>query len=363
MWKKVLAAALGAAVGGLLAVGAWQLWSSVHAAKPLNAAQQRQLQQMFDENPSAIFMYDKATSFRYKPAFRGYRVRPAHLGAKDRINYPHVTNSLGLIGPDEVIADPQRPKVLLLGDSVAYGVWVDGNDAFPARVQQLAGASCQLLLGACEGWSTKQEIAFYDAYLRGVEWREVLIVFALNDLVDFEWTYDTSAGPRLTEEILSVGNGGTRTNQTFGGLKLAALKHRFGADARTAPLAGQTNTVLWAWEDDRWDHYLGQTLRPFVERRDHPRVSIVMAPTQGQLRALALGADATLVLHPQLRLNAFCEQQRVTCIDLVEAFAGMSAEQLDAMYLDDLHLSEAGHSAVAAYLWPQIKKLLDHARQ
>jgi len=250
--------------------------------------------------------------------------------------------------------------VLLLGDSVAYGVWVDGSDAFPAKVQQLAGERCQVLLGACEGWSTKQEIAFYDAYLAQIPWREVLIVFCLNDLVDFEWTFDTPTRPRLTEEILSVGNGGTKTNETIGGLKLAALKHRFASDRATAPLAGQTNTVLWAWEDDRWDRYLAQTLGPFVARRDHPRVSIVMAPTEGQIRALALGAPAPLVLHPQIRLNAFCEREWITCIDLAEAFAGISPEQIDAMYLDDLHFSEAGHLAVAAYLWPEIRKLLDH---
>jgi GDSL-like lipase/acylhydrolase family protein len=363
MWKKLAAVALGTGVGALLAVGTAEVWGVWHGPHgPVTAAERTQLQHLLDDNPNAIFMFDPATSFRYKPGFHGYRLRPAHLGAKNRIDYPHVTNSLGLIGADEVSADPARAKVLLLGDSVAYGVWIDGNDAFPARLQQLAGPAYQLLLAACEGWSTKQEIAFYDSHLRGIDWREILIVFALNDLVDFEWTFDTPTRPRLTEEILSVGNGGTRTNQTIGGLKLAARKRQFASDPKTAPLAGQTNTVLWSWEDDRWDRYLAQTLTPFVERKDHPRVSIVMAPTEGQLRALALGAPATAVLHPQLRLNAFCEREGMTCIDLVEAFAGTAPEQLGSMYLDDLHFSEAGHAAVAAYLWPRIKDLLDRPR-
>jgi hypothetical protein len=358
--RKLLAVCLGACVGGALAVGVWELWGVMHpAGRPLSAAQQQQLQRLLDQNPNEIFMFDEATNFRYKPGFHGYRLRPGHLGAKDRIDYAHVTNSVGLIGSDEISSDPERPKVVLLGDSVAYGVWVDEKDAFPSRMQQLAGSRVQILLGACEGWSTRQEIAFYDAYLRSVDWREIVIVFALNDLVDFEWTFDTALRPRLTEEILSVGNGGTRTNQTIGGLKLAALKHRFASDPKTAPLSGQTNTVLWAWEDDRWDRYLARTLAPFIERRDHPRVSIAMAPTEGQLKALALGADATLVLHPQLRLNAFCEREHVTCIDLGEAFAGTSADQLDAMYLDDLHFSEKGHAAVADYLWPKINGLLE----
>jgi hypothetical protein len=361
MWKKVLAVCLGSCAGVALVVAVWELWGVAHpAGRPLKASERQQLQHLLDENPNDIFMFDEATNFRYKPGFHGYRLRPAHLGAKNRIDYAHVTNSIGLIGSEEISSDPRREKVLLLGDSVPYGVWVDEKDAFPARLQQIAGSRYQVLLGACEGWSTKQEIAFYDAYLRNVDWREIVIVFALNDLVDFEWTFDTPTRPRLTEEILGVGNGGTRTNQTIGGLKLAALKHRFAGDPKTAPLAGQTNTVLWAWEDERWDRYLARTLEPFFARRDHPRVSIAMAPTEGQMKALALGADPTMVLHPQLRLSAFCDQKGVTCIDLSEAFAGTTADQLGGIYLDDLHFSEQGHAAVATYLWPRIENLLEH---
>jgi len=361
MWKKLLAVGLGTCLGIVLTLASWELWGLVHpSARPLTAQERMQLRQRLDENPTAIFMYDEATLYRYKPSFRGYRRRPAHLGAKNRIDYPHVTNSLGLIGADEVNPDRRFPKILLLGDSVTYGVWVDEKDTFPARMQQLAGPSCQLLAGVCEGWSTKQEIAFFDTYLRGVDWREVLLIFSMNDLVDFEWKFDSGKEPQLTEEILSAGNGGTRTNQSIGGLKLAMLRHKLAADPQTAPLAQQVNTVLWAWEDGRWDHVLQATLAPFVERMIDPPVSIVMSPTQGQLKALALGAAGDMVLHPQMRMKGFCERENLTCIDLVEAFAGTRADEIDKFYLDDLHFSEEGHASVARYLWPRVKAMLDY---
>jgi len=359
--KKVAAVVLGGLAGGALAIGAWLLWTVVRPApRPMGAAERAQLQRLLDRNPDAIFMYDEATSFRYKPNFHGYRRQPIHLGKRNSLQFAHVTNSLGLIGAEEVDADPRRPKLLLLGDSVTYGVWVDDSNTFPARMQQLAGTRCQLLVGACEGWSTKQEIVFYETYLRGIDWRDVVIVFCSNDLVDYEWTFGTDALPKLTEEVLSVGNGGTHTNDTFGGLKLAALRARFAANPRTAPLATQTNTSLWAWEDDRWDKYLARTLEPFVQRVGaHPRLSMVLAPTLAQLKALAAGGSATLVMHPQFRMTAFCDQHHLTCIDLADAFAGSPAAELDAMFLDDLHFSERGHAAVAAYLWPKLKTLLD----
>jgi GDSL-like Lipase/Acylhydrolase family len=361
MWKKLLAIAFGTLLGVVLTVACWGLWGIVHpSARPLTAQDRTQLRQKLDENPTAIFMYDEATSFRYKPSFRGYRLHPRHLGARDQINYAHVTNSLGLIGAEEVSSDRRLPKVLLLGDSVTYGVWMDEKDTFPARMQQIAGPTCQVMLGACEGWSTKQEIAFFDAYLRGVKWTEVLLVFALNDLVDFEWKYEMGKGPQLTEEILEAGTGGTKTNQSINGIKLALMRQKFSADPQTAPLAGQVNTVLWAWDDKRWDHYLQATLAPFIERVVDPPVSIVMAPTEGQVKALALGASADLVMFPQSRMQAFCERKNLTCIDLAEAFAGTKPDDVDKFYLDDLHFSEEGHAAVARYLWPRVKAMLDY---
>jgi len=360
MWKKLLAMSLGTVIGVVLVIVAWDALELVHPRPHrLDTVERGQLRQALDENPTAIVMYDEATSYRYKPSFHGYRARPTHLGSRNQMNFPHVTNSLGLLGPDEISSDRRIPKILLLGDSVTYGMWVDASETFGVRMQQQAGARCQLLIGACEGWSTKQEIAFFDTYLRGVDWRAVLLVFCLNDLVDFEWTYDTAAGTiKLTEEILAVGTGGTKTNQTVGGLKLALLRRKLSADAKTAPLAQQVNTALWAWEEGRWTHYLQRTLAPFIERPDRPPVSIVMAPTLGQLQAFARGADPAQVMYPQLRLQAFCERQSLTCIDLAEAFAGAAPEDLATYYLDDLHFSEAGHAVVAHFLWPRISALI-----
>jgi lysophospholipase L1-like esterase len=360
MWKKLLAMTLGTLGGVVLIIVAWSVWDIVHPPPhALDAAERGELRRKLDENPTAIVMYDEATSYRYKPNFHGYRSRPTHLGDRNRVDFPHITNSLGLIGPDEISAD-RRPKILLLGDSVTYGMWVDPNDTFAVRMQKQTGASCQLLVGACEGWSTKQELAFFDAYLRGIDWRAVVLVFCLNDLVDFEWTFDANTGAiKLTEEITSVGTGGTKTNQTVGGLKLALLRRTLSADPKTAPLANQVNTALWAWEEGRWTHYLQHTLTPFFERANRPPMAIVMSPTEGQLQAFARGADPAQAMYPQLRMQAFCAQQKIACIDLSEAFAGSTAEELASYFLDDLHFSEAGHGLVARFLWPRIKAMVD----
>ena len=102
---------------------------------------------------------------------------------------------------------------------------------------------------------------------------------------------------------------------------------------------------------------------PFVERANRPPLAIVMAPTEGQLQAFARGADPAQVMYPQLRLQAFCAHEELACIDLAEAFAGSTAEELSSYYLDDLHFSEAGHAVVARFLWPRIKAMIDKTSQ
>jgi hypothetical protein len=123
--------------------------------------------------------------------------------------------------------------------------------------------------------------------------------------------YDPGEGqPKLTEEILAVGTGGTITNQTVGGLKLATPATPVLDGRKTAPLANQVNTALWAWEKGRWTHYLqdhADTLRFGACTGSGLRSA--MTPTEGQLEAFALGADPTMVMYPQLRLQEFCTRE------------------------------------------------------
>jgi hypothetical protein len=362
MLKRVLLILFGAIAGIALGIAAPKALNLVRpAAAPLTASERRQLEHLLDDNPNEIFMFDEATSYRYKPSFRGNRTRANHLQNRPAVTYPHVTNSLGLIGPEEVNADPRRTRLLLLGDSVTYGAWVDFHDTFPARLQAMGAGVCQIAIGACEGWSTKQELAFHDKYLRHLPWNVIVLVFCLNDLVDFEWVYKSSAGFQLSQEMAEAGTGLSKTNQSIAGLKLAARRLRFAEDARTEPLAKQTNTTLWAWDADKWQAYLDNTLAPFVHRRERPPVAIVIAPTKWQLESLQLGADPQIVLYPQFRLESFCRDERLTCIDLVEAFPRHAATPLDTLFLDDLHFSEEGHAVVARYLWPRLIAVLREA--
>jgi hypothetical protein len=101
----------------------------------------------------------------------------------------------------------------------------------------------------------------------------------MNDLINFEWKFKSSEGFELAEEMADAG-GLSLTNGTAAGLRLAQLRGHFDDNAATAPLAGQNNTTLWAWDAEKWRAYLENVLGPFV-RQPGPPVWIAIAPTRG----------------------------------------------------------------------------------
>src|SRR5262245_40459815 len=149
-----------------------------------------------DLNPKALFVYDEATSYRLKPLYKGFR-----WGGW---NIPHETNSRGLLGPAEIDPSPDIRKVVFLGDSVTYGDAVPYDRVFGSLMQEMAGAGWQLLNAGTPGWSTHQELRYFDRYLWDVPWRSVVIVFCLNDLIKFEWVWRDEHEFSMTDELAAL---------------------------------------------------------------------------------------------------------------------------------------------------------------
>jgi hypothetical protein len=353
---RLLAACLGIAMGALAAGG---FWCGYRCLKPVSrkitASEHGRVRQKLDEDPGGIYAFDEQTSYRYKPSFHGYRPMGLSLPLERRqAKYDHVTNNIGLVGTDEIRQESDIARILLLGDSVTFGACVDFQSTFAAKLQQAAGKHCQVAIAACEGWSTKQEVAFYDKFLGDIEWRRVLLVICLNDLVNFEWVYDSSAGFKLAEELQEVG-GLSLTNQSVAGMRLALLRSRFASSPETVPLSRQNNTTLWAWDDQRWHWYFETLLTPLAVRRDMRSLSLVVAPTRDQLDAIDLGAEADIAFYPQRKLQKFAAEHGLPYIDLAVPFAGLSQNELSRYFLDTLHFTEEGHALIASYLAERLR--------
>ncbi|MFO0972713.1 MAG: SGNH/GDSL hydrolase family protein [Phycisphaerae bacterium] len=343
-WKRLAAVGVGTAVGLALAAGGLAAWRRLVVRPPraVSSGELPALRRVLDENARALYQYDPFTSYRFKPGFVGVRARGD--------GFEHRTNARGLLGGDELSAADAARAVLFLGDSVTYGDGVRFEECFVSQMQS-AASGWRLVNAAEPGWSTHQEMALYEHSLAELSWRGVVLVFCLNDLVEFEWVFDGEAGFRMSAETESAG-GLFGLADTAAGLRLRAIRARLKADPRTAPLADLNNTVLWAWDAERFDTYVEQTLAPGLARRGSRPWVVVAMPVRPQLRC---DARAEAVWAPQRRLAVACERIGMPFIDAAAALAGVDPGPL---YWNELHFTAAGHARVAAWLWPRLVEQL-----
>jgi lysophospholipase L1-like esterase len=323
-----------------------------HGGRRVSRSDYEALQTQLDKNPKALYVFDEATSYRLKPLYRGSR-----WGTKAS---PHETNSRGLLGAAEIDPSPAVRKVVFLGDSVTYGDAVPFDKAFVSLLQATAGPTWQILNAGTPGWSTHQELRYFDRYLWDVNWRAVVIVFCLNDLVKFEWVWRSERAINMTDEIAALDGLRGLKKETTKSLELMALRTRLRAHRSTAVLAELNSASLRAWTPDDWQSYADTVLEPWLRTRGSVPVMIVIAPAREQLKALALGAPRERALWPQHQMLAICARAEIVCVDPIDDLqSARTVEEADRLFRDDLHFTEAGHAALARVLWPKLLSFVE----
>jgi lysophospholipase L1-like esterase len=346
--QKVILAIVGLGIGLALAGGIVVVRNAfLGHGKRMTSRGMAELKARLDRNPKAIYMFDEELSFRFKPGFKGLRLGSDHL--------PHETNSLGLLGSEEPDPDPAIRKILFLGDSVTYGAKVAREETFVSLMQAMAGPGAQLFNGGCPGWSTYQELLFYDKFLRKKDWSLVVVVFCLNDLMKIEWVFDSELDSRKSGELTGV------TEGTGDAVRLLWLKKKFALRSETAPLADHSNDILMAWDSAHWRKYRAEVLDPLlVKKRVGAPVVFVAIPSQYQIEAAWRKAPSGEVFFPQAQLARYCREHDIPFMDPSPAF--LSVHEPQPFFLDACHLSPMGHDLVSDYLWPRLARLLKNPR-
>lgn len=93
-------------------------------------------------------------------------------------------NSLGMRGP-EPDSPKSRPRVLLLGDSIAYGFGLPLEDSIATRAELFLGklgVEVEVLNGGTCGYDTKQEARLLEKLGPDLDLDMVVVVYCLNDV-------------------------------------------------------------------------------------------------------------------------------------------------------------------------------------
>ena len=129
-----------------------------------------------DGGTRALWVHDAELGWYHRPGTRGADSRGGPDAGRIRIN------SLGLRGPDP---DPDRPAVLVLGDSFAFGVGVDEPHLMSSELERRLAALGQpvsVINAGVSGYSTDQSLLLFRRLAPRLHPRLVVLVLCDNDL-------------------------------------------------------------------------------------------------------------------------------------------------------------------------------------
>ena len=301
-----------------------------------------------------------------------YELNPDHPDVRDRRG--HVGRS----------ADRLRStfNIMMLGDSVAYGVGLPFEDAFPQRLEDLLAAQnddVAVLNSAVSGYTPYNQIQQYVSRDRDVPVDLVIVAFAMNDIVDPElhWNYTEDAienippeaypNLRYHEEHVAPILESRRRERDQGSTELGRLV-RSAIDVTNISDQDASYTVV---DGRRWPTYVTGEDTISIEaltdydspewvwlRNMYDRLADEVASDGAQLviiiLPLAYQMDAGYPFLPQSLFARYCEERSLLCLDLLPAFRERGGEALflgeQLGYIDIWHLSDRGHDVVAGEL-------------
>lgn len=217
-------------------------------------------------------------------------------------------------------------SILLIGDSVLFGVGVDAESTF-AGIMQRMNLHRNVLNSGVVGYSASEYVEVANAlFSRDTTIKQVLIFFSLNDF--YAGSLAVGSSPWL---------GFFRNHSKL----YLVLKHLLFDRSKT-----YFNHDFSFYDDNSTDVAIALTRIDSIATTAEQmgiRCSVILLPYEYQLRV----KDDHLLL-PQRMISEFLQSRKVDYVDAYAAFAASKEASGDLfLYGDHMHLSARGHAIVA----------------
>jgi lysophospholipase L1-like esterase len=271
-----------------------------------------------------------------------WRLRPGAEGTRG--GYPVKINAHGLRGPTVPYAKPDDEfRVLFVGDSTTLGYGLAWESTFVAQTQarlpRLDSRSVTVINAGIDGYTTWQELGWLgDEGLRYAP-NVVVLGFCPNDLTDYEWPFIVYAGGRWLRHS---------------GMFRALQRWRHGpsgiwVQGRRRDFVPPLIVDMFAADESEsvrrgWSEALEGIGKMSAECRERGIAFVLLyIPTQAQVVD-----PGRFDSRPQRKLAAFAVERGIPFLDPLPAMLSLGPKGADGCYLDNWHLSAAGHALVAS---------------
>ncbi|UCF35114.1 MAG: SGNH/GDSL hydrolase family protein [Phycisphaerales bacterium] len=261
-------------------------------------------------------------------------------------------NAKGLRGPDVLYQkDDDEYRILFLGDSIAFGIGVEHEETFVARVQEMlsrghAGKRVTTINMSVSGYGPRQQCLFLQH--EGLKYAPDLVVqcFCLNDVTE---KFDYFVRHPHFQVLIATSP-----------LEWSGL-YRFARDKIMKRRLGQERPR----DASKW---VNQGTHHLVNAHDAEDVRRAWSLTKKNMKeivALCRSHEIPLAVacvpfafqldldpvqdHPQQELGEFCRKHNVPYLDMLPAMRSLHALHRDSsiLFSDTCHLSPGGHRLVA----------------
>lgn len=271
-----------------------------------------------------------------------YFLMPGRHLSKER-RKPFRINSTGLRGRKLVAKPPGTLRILLLGDSVAFGYDLDEANVFAQLVEQeLRGRqlAVEVVNGSVPGWSRRQQRLFLEKFGPEIQPDLVIYTVVLNDLREI-----ATSESQLRWSVRLVGALGWATQRSA---LASALKSALASAARPSDEFHASVDLYERMTDTTDDPDIREAL--VLEQRETGALlqaaRTFACPVVAVLVPMASQLTAT---HPPAVLAAlhrFLDQRGVTVLDLWPLLRATDKPT----FLDHVHMNETGHRVTARAL-------------
>jgi len=254
------------------------------------------------------------------------------------------TNSFGMRDDDFPLQKPEGTiRILLLGDSVTFGLGVDQDSCYGQRLEALMNGQdrpypCSVLNAGVGSYNTEQEKRWLSEKGLTFEPDIVLVGFVLNDVM-YRGIYVFQEQSWFVRLLWRTA--------TYNLLHRVIMNRRAELEAMREEmprrLMEDTETANELWQEC-YTHI--REMNRICEQDNIPLVFILF-PWPNQIE------DPDHAAFPQQRLIRYLEELEIPYIDLLRSFQG---EGLDAFLKDDTHPSAKGHGIAAQEIFNYLNR-------